>query len=200
MCEAERNLVAWLDGELPVEEAASVKSHVEACEECRENVAALRRVSEDVDRYCETIMAAKSRRRAARWTVPTLAIAAAAAIALVVALPRNRIAPPPTFTPRMPDAANIVANSAAPIAKLHAVPRSAKPTQQRAIHSQRQAGPHGQIFTAETAAWQPTDSAVQIAIPAEAMFAPGAMPKGLNLVAELRIGPDGSVRLVRLRQ
>jgi hypothetical protein len=41
---------------------------------------------------------------------------------------------------------------------------------------------------------------VQIAIPAEAMFPPGAMPKGLNFVAELSIAPDGSVKQVRLRQ
>ena len=48
--------------------------------------------------------------------------------------------------------------------------------------------------------WQPTESAVQIAIPADAMFAPGAVPKGMNFIAELSIAPDGSVKQVRLRQ
>ena len=55
-------------------------------------------------------------------------------------------------------------------------------------------------INAEAAKWQPNESAVQIAFPADAMFPPGAMPKGLNFVAELSIAPDGSVRQVRLRQ
>jgi len=52
----------------------------------------------------------------------------------------------------------------------------------------------------QAAKWQPTESAVQIAIPADAMFAPGAVPKGMNFIAELSIAPDGSVKQVRLRQ
>jgi hypothetical protein len=47
---------------------------------------------------------------------------------------------------------------------------------------------------------QPMDTAIQIAIPAEAMFPPGAMPAGVNFIADLRIAPDGSVQQVRLRQ
>jgi hypothetical protein len=48
--------------------------------------------------------------------------------------------------------------------------------------------------------WRPTETAVQIAIPADAMFPPGAMPKGMNFIAELSIAADGSVEQVRLRQ
>jgi hypothetical protein len=44
------------------------------------------------------------------------------------------------------------------------------------------------------------ENAVQIAIPADAMFPPGAMPKGLNFIAELSIAPDGSVKQIRLGQ
>jgi hypothetical protein len=47
---------------------------------------------------------------------------------------------------------------------------------------------------------QPMDAAIQIAIPAEAMFPPGAMPAGVNFIADLRIAADGSVQQVRLRQ
>jgi hypothetical protein len=47
---------------------------------------------------------------------------------------------------------------------------------------------------------QPMDAAIEIAIPAEAMFPPGAMPNGVNFIADLRIAPDGSVKQVRLRQ
>jgi hypothetical protein len=41
---------------------------------------------------------------------------------------------------------------------------------------------------------------VQIAIPAEAMFPPGAAPNEMNFIAELTIAADGSVQQVRLRQ
>jgi hypothetical protein len=44
------------------------------------------------------------------------------------------------------------------------------------------------------------DTAIQIAIPAEAMFPPGAMPAGINFVADMRIALDGSVQQIRLRQ
>jgi hypothetical protein len=44
------------------------------------------------------------------------------------------------------------------------------------------------------------ETAVQIAIPADAMFPPGAVPNGMNWNAELIIAPDGSVKQVRLRQ
>jgi hypothetical protein len=47
---------------------------------------------------------------------------------------------------------------------------------------------------------QAMDTAIEIAIPAEAMFPPGAVPNGMNFIAELRIAPDGSVKQVRLRQ
>ena len=48
--------------------------------------------------------------------------------------------------------------------------------------------------------WQPTETAVEIAIPAEAVLPPGAMPEGMNFIAELSIAPDGSVKQIRLRQ
>ena len=47
---------------------------------------------------------------------------------------------------------------------------------------------------------QPMDAAIQIVIPAEAMFPPGAVPNGINFIADLRIAPDGSVKQIRLRQ
>lgn len=193
MCDAEKNLVAWLDGELPTEEAKSVERHVEVCEECHGRMAAFRRVSEDVELYCDAVMAATMRPRVPRWTMPALAFAAAATILLFMAMPRTRVEPPPVLKPTIADASAIATNSSATIAEA-----SARPTKpRRTIHPRQRAG---SAFNAEAAKWQANESAVQIAIPADAMFPPGAMPKGLNFVAELSIGPDGSVRQVRLRQ
>jgi anti-sigma factor RsiW len=196
MCDAEKNLVAWLDGELPVEEAASVERHVSVCEECRGRIAAFRRVSESVDLYCDAVMAVNARQHVPRWAKPVLAFAAAAAIVLFVMVSgRNSVPPPPVLTPTIADASTIVRNSAATISATETSPDTAK--LRGTIHQR----PHvGSSINAEAAKWQPNESAVQIAIPADAMFPPGAMPKGLNFVAELSIGPDGSVRQVRLRQ
>ena len=194
MCDAENYLVAWLDGELPVEEAASVERHVAVCQECRGRIAAFQRVSESVDLYCDAVMAANARRHVPRWAKPVLAFAAAAAIVLFVVVPRTSVPPPPVPTPTIADASTNERNSASMIA---AAETSGAAKLRRTIHQR----PHaGSAINAEAAKWQPNESAVQIAIPADAMFPPGAMPKGLNFVAELSIAPDGSVRQVRLRQ
>lgn len=195
MCDAGNNLVAWLDGELPIEEASSIERHVSVCEECRGRIAVFRRVSERVDLYCDAVMAANARPHVSRWATPVLVFAAAAAIVLFVVLPRNSVPPPPVLAPTIADASTIAGISAATISAAEPSPRTTK--LRGAIHRR----PHvGSAINAEAAKWQPNESAVQIAIPADAMFPPGAMPKGLNFVAELSIAPDGSVRQVRLRQ
>lgn len=195
MCDAERNLVAWLDGELPAEEVASVERHVAVCGECRGQIVAFRRASESVDLYCDVVMAVKARPHMPLWAMRASAVAAAAAIVLFVVLPRTRVEPPPVLRPTVADASTIAGNSATTIPVGEVSPRRAKP--RKTIHPRPRSG---SAFNGAAAKWQPFETAVQIAIPAEAMFPPGAMPKGLNLVAELSIGPDGSVRQVRLQQ
>ena len=188
MCEFQAKLIAFLDRELPSEEVAAVERHIEACDECRNRLAGYELVNETFDAYCDAVTAAKTRRPIPNW-VPVLASAALAAVVMFLAFPEKRMEPPPILTPAItavsvPGARAVLAPPApepAPRKKLrrwqpvHAV-------QERAVE------------------WRPTETAVQIAIPAEAMFPPGAMPKGLNFVAELSIAPDGSVKQVRLRQ
>jgi hypothetical protein len=48
--------------------------------------------------------------------------------------------------------------------------------------------------------WALADSAFQIVIPAEAMFAPGAVPEGTVFRADLSMASDGSVQGLRLLQ
>jgi hypothetical protein len=45
----------------------------------------------------------------------------------------------------------------------------------------------------------PEESMIRIAIPAEEMFPPGAVPEGMNFVADVTIAPDGSAERIRLR-
>jgi anti-sigma factor RsiW len=182
MCDVQAKLIAWLDRELSSDEAAGVEHHIERCKECRSRLAAYEQVSNTFDVYCDAVMAAKMRRRVPRW-VPVLASAVVAAVVMFLAFSRTRFKPPPVLIPTI-----TAASAALPApAELESAPR-------KTIHRRRPVAP------VEVTKWQPMETAVQIAIPAEAMFPPGAMPRGLNFIAELSIAPDGSVKQVRLRQ
>src|SRR5271157_1995262 len=50
----------------------------------------------------------------------------------------------------------------------------------------------------QTANWAVAEPAIQIAIPGDAMFPPGAVPEGVNFVANLSLA-DGSVQGLRLQ-
>jgi hypothetical protein len=45
----------------------------------------------------------------------------------------------------------------------------------------------------------PDEPMIQIAIPADEMFPPGAVPEGMHFVADLTIAADGSAERLRLR-
>jgi anti-sigma factor RsiW len=182
MCDVQAKLIAWLDRELSRDEAAGVERHIEGCKECRSRLAAYEQVSETFGVYCDSVVAAKTRRQLPRWA-PVLASAVVATVVVYLAASRARIEPPPLLTPTI---------TAASVA-LPAPPRAAR---RKTIYRRHAVAP----AEARPAKWQPMETAVQIAIPAEAMFPPGAMPKGMNFIAELSIAPDGSVRQVRLRQ
>ena len=69
MCEFSGKLIAWLDRELPAEEASEVERHVNACSECRSEVDAYKRVKSEFDAYCDEVLApryAAQRRLAGR--------------------------------------------------------------------------------------------------------------------------------------
>lgn len=183
MCDSQTKLIAWLDGELSAEAAAGVELHIEGCQECRNRLAAYERASEAFDFYCDAVVA-NTRRRSPVW-VPVLASAVAAAVIILLAFPRKHIEPPPVLTP-------MITAASAPVP----APPEVQPGPRKAIHSRH---PVARV-PVRVAEWPPTETTVQIAIPAEAMFPPGAMPKGLNFIAELSIAPDGSVKQVRLRQ
>jgi hypothetical protein len=114
-----------------------------------------------------------------------LASSAMVAVVMLVAFPQRRVEPPPVHT-------RAVAATSVPVPTPHA----AEPVRRKRIHRRPAVPPVQQ----RAMKWQPMETAVQIAIPAEAMFPPGAMPNGMNFVAELSIASDGSVKQVRLRQ
>jgi anti-sigma factor RsiW len=184
MCDVRVKLIAWLDRELSPDEAAEVDRHIKGCQACRGRLMTYQQVSETFDVYCGAVVGGNTRHRVSRW-VPVLASAVAAAVVMFLAFPQRRIELPPVLAPTF-------AATTFPVP----APRTAETATRKTIR-RRHAAPRVQKPAVK---WQPTETAVQIAIPAEAMFPPGAMPKGTNFIAELSIAPDGSVQQVRLRQ
>src|SRR5262249_33912095 len=93
MCDLQAKLIAWVDRELPTDEASEVERHVKCCKECRGAVATYTHVSETFDAYCDELVASKVPRRVVPW-VPTLASALVAAAVMFLTFPRARVQPP----------------------------------------------------------------------------------------------------------
>ena len=61
----------------------------------------------------------------------------------------------------------------------------------------KQLGEYSGAYT--DASWPPAGPAIQIAIPGQAIFPPGALPEGINFVADVSIAADGSAQRLRLQ-
>ena len=194
MCDFPGRLVAWLDGEMPEGEAAEVRRHVQSCVECRSRVDAYERVSKAVNSYCDEAVTTKVHRGAVRWEL-VLSAAAVVGIALLMAFPRARVEQTLAQQTLGQQAA-----AAAPALHDAAVGSAARvfetaPASGKKIHRRRAAVP----ARIQNTNWVAAEPGIQIAIPADAMFPPGAVPEGINFVAEVSIAPDGSAQGLRLQ-
>ncbi len=197
MCEFSGKLIAWLDRELPAEEAAEVERHLQACPECRGCLDAYERVSCEFAAYCDDAMASSESHKVRGWVAaPIAAGAATALVALFLLLPRTRVEQPSLHTQQ-------IANAASPALVAKVEPALASPVHR--VH-RRQGAPAAAIQNAKAmpaqsqAAFVPPDEGIiQIAIPADEMFPPGAVPEGMNFVADVTIAADGSAERLRLR-
>jgi hypothetical protein len=168
MCEYSGRLVAWLDQELPDQEATNVEWHVGQCAECREAVSAYQEVSAAFLACYEATIGRT--RRSLVWA-PAIVGAAAAIIVLAVVLwpqPAERLAlhPPPAI--HAPATAFLLPSAAS--AAVH--PR----------HLRASLQPARQV-------WMVQEPVVQIALPADALFPPGAVPEGFSYIADVRPQP-----------
>jgi hypothetical protein len=180
MCEISGKLVAWLDGELREEEAAEVERRLLLCAECHGRVSAYKEVSSAFAAYREAAIVSKAPRRVPGWAFGAVG-AAAAAVALVAFLPRPSIQRLPLVS--------------APVAPPPAIAFETAPASLPAVHRRTaRTRPPGQ-----PALWQPAEPAIEIAIPAEAVFPPGAVPDGIDFLADFTLAADGSPQGLRLR-
>jgi hypothetical protein len=140
-------------------------------------------VSKTFDAYCDAVLAAKVRRHP-RW-VPLLSVAAALVLATTLAM---TLLPRPRVQPLVPSPAEVAVR---PAVVLEGTPLPGR----TAVHHQRTAA----RLRPQTANWLLPELSIQVAIPAESMFPPGAVPEGVNFTAEVSFGPDGSAQQLRLR-
>jgi anti-sigma factor RsiW len=182
MCDFSGKLVAFLDRELADDEMAEVHRHVRDCFACRKRLEAYGQVSGTFDAYCDAVMAAKMGRRLLPWAaVWAGATAVAVVAALILIFVYTRVGP------------LVVSPSVAVVSPASALPSSPAPLK---VVQRRHAVPQSKTQTAD---WLPAEPAIQIAIPAESMFPPGALPEGVSFTADLSIAADGSAQQIRLR-
>jgi hypothetical protein len=185
MCDYSTKLVAWLDRELEPEEMAEVQQHLQSCDECRINLAKYQQVSKAFDGYCKAIMTGVPNCGSRRW-VPVLSAAAAILVLAVTAALRlrTRVQPPsapPIAIIRPTESPAISVPPPAPVTRVS--PHHTAPPTRKA-----------------TPKWlPPPQPAIQVAIPADSIFPPGAVPEGVNFIADVNFGPDGSARQIRLQ-
>jgi anti-sigma factor RsiW len=205
MCEFSKELIAWLDQELPAERAANVARHVLDCAACRGEVELYRQLGETFDAYCDRALASKAKRRLRPLLVRpgylSPAFAAAAVLLFFLLGPVERLRS--LFSP-LPDGAPAIAfkapgHPAPAVEKMTAAAGGARKTPKRVNSRLPRPEPLPTVSANRSANWLPDEAPVYIAIPADALFPPGAFPEGVGFVADVNWRPDGSAQRLRLR-
>jgi len=179
MCDFSGKLIAWMDRELADDEAAAVERHVQGCAECRSQVDAFEDMSRALVSYCDAVAELTPRCSLPHWAPMISGAAAVLALLLVFLQPSVKPVPVPLQVVQAQQAIS-----------LQTAPRAARPAHPRHAISRKQT---------PSTNWELAEPAIQIAIPAEAIFPPGAVPEGVNFVAELSIAADGSAQGLRLQ-
>jgi len=187
MCRYSTKLIAWVDRELEPEQMAELEKHLRDCGECRLNIAKYERASEIFGDYCNAVMNAVSNRDQCR-RIPILSAAAVilVLVATTAVLLRTRVQPLP------PSPIGIVQPAQFPL-----VPEP--PTPPANAKRPRRVTP--KLVRTQASNWLqvPAQPAVEVAIAADSLFPPGAVPEGINFIADVSFAPDGSARQMRLR-
>jgi hypothetical protein len=167
MCEYSGRLIAWLDQELPDEESTNVEWHVGHCAECRKAVSAYEEVSGAFLVCYQAAMTARPRRRM-EWRIAG-GVAAAVAILALVLLAHPQLEKLPVRIPPPPHAPAMAFEKFVP-PPAPAIAVRPQPAAQAPIPSQ----------------WIAEEPVVEVALPADALFPPGAVPQGFSFIAEVR--------------
>lgn len=176
MCEYSGKLIAWLDHELPDQEATNVEWHIGQCAECRAAVAAYQEVSDAFLICCEAAMVAPPRRNSRIWAWSGVAAAAAAAILTAILLLQPRAEKLSVYVPAPPHAPAIAFER----------PAFERPAFQHPEPIVRARSLRGPAQIPVRSQWIAVEPTVEVALPADALFPPGAVPEGFSFIADVR--------------
>jgi len=205
MCDFTEKLMAWVDKELSDNDAAAVERHLQGCPECRDRLDTYRQLSGAFDRYCDAYCdAVTASKPGLKLTRGVLTISGGVAVAAAVAM-FFTLAARWRVEPAAPSAAPIltvidVAKTLPPAHVAQPAPAVIRPAAR--IESRRRAEQAKQAAAqrpSEETSWLASEPAVEVTIPADAIFPPGAVPEGVGFTADVMIAPDGSAQQVRLR-
>jgi putative zinc finger protein len=199
MCDFSGNLIAWLDGELSPEEAERARQHLERCSDCQSRVDAYRQVTREFNALCDEQLASAAPHDTSRWTAAIAAAGAVAAVlALLILMPRMRVRHPVVAPQGEAVSAPTAVSVPEPLPL--PVPRVSKPHLKRAAETPVLVrNPSNPLTHGQSAYAPPYEPVIEISIPAEEMFPPGAVPAGMGFSADVAIGPDGSADRLRLQ-
>ena len=202
MCEYSKRLIAWMDGELAESEAAEVEQHVRACPACGKCVSACEEICREFAAYYAAFTQTRpvARRQKVSGWVPIAASVAAVAAMLMIAFMTRSAKQVPTIQQKAAISSTV---ETSPIAHAVLASPSAAEDHYRPYRQQKaiRVGQPRRTTKLESrkAEWAMIEPAIQIAIPAEAMFPPGAVPEGVTYIANVSLGPDGLVQGIRLQ-
>jgi len=224
MCELSAKLIAWLDHELPEDETAGVEEHLDACAECRARVAGYRQLGSDIEAYCEAALSPVTENRrpiGRRVLVASGGIAAAVLLALLAWTHARRDEPVATVAPTAAAfiASSTAASAAIPVSgNFHgtrnlvkapapaSIPRTAvrlmrQGSARRTVgnaDAHAQTSPRAPQAAVRPGGWFAPEPPIEIEIPADAVFAPGAVPEGMNFRVEMTVAADGTAQVLRV--
>lgn len=178
-CDCSKQLVAWIDGELSNDDNVYMEQHVAACVECRTEMEACKKITVAVQAYYEAATTSRTHRTAPLRVLPYVGAAAVAAGLAFLLQPYPRVLRPA-----------VQPAPAAPSVQVVPDAKPASPTRSSHIKPVRVHDSSGPARGLQSNS-PPAESAIEIAIPAEALFPPGAAPQGVAFVADLSIAPDG---------
>lgn len=182
MCEFSKKLVAFLDGELAAGEAIELERHLDTCADCRNSLRRYERLSHNIDAYCDTkVVGSTPGTLVARRSV-LFAVGAAAVVAIVAML---------VFLPRSAPLARIekpvaIVSHSAPVP---VVAEGHRPAAASVRKIRRH--PVAPVAPIQQASWTSAEPAIEIAIPANDLLPPGAVPEGVTFIANVRFPAVG---------
>jgi anti-sigma factor RsiW len=209
MCDLSQELIAWLDGELRPQDARTLEQHVQVCSACQSELRTFRQLDATIDAYCDAAILSKAPAlpNTSAWRPVLAGTLASAAAVLIFFLAKPGVKPPQISATPNGVPAIAFEKTPSPPAILERVPvrlpvnrAAGETTAILGRHRHRpQASDPVNSASVRHENWVSHQGPIYIAIPADALFPPGAFPEGVGFVADVNWRPDGSAQQLRLQ-